>query len=181
MNYVLHLNTFKIHFNSDWETAQPKADELGSDTTQRLTKHVPTGFGFITVSPYEEFNCDVTVYRGVDCVTKFFNCLEEIYDKSYTRLNTVRKMIFTNEDHADFNSATECSICTEPLEENDILGPKVPDHDHINGKYRGSAHMNCNLQMKQQKAIIIYMHNAKGSVTILLSLFKSARFSMKKH
>ena len=150
------------HPSPDWEAAQPKLEETGIGATQRLTQHIPTGFGLKLVSPYPEFRSKTLVYRGSDCVEKFMDGLNEIYDHCYEKLNTVSEMEFTENDHHEFETASTCSICTKEFEEGGELDKKVPDHDHISGKYRGAAHSSCNLKMWQQKEIIVYMHNAKG-------------------
>ena len=42
----------------------------------------------------------------------------------------------------------------------DELGPRVRDHDHFTGKFRGAAHAKCNLQMKLVKnKTVFYFHN----------------------
>ena len=46
------------------------------------------------------------------------------------------------DDKKDFNSSSKSSICD-----------KVKDHDHITGKYRGSAHWHCNVNFKMTKKI----------------------------
>jgi hypothetical protein len=137
-------------------------DEVGSGSTQRLTKHVPTGFGLKMVSPYTEFNSETYIYRGEDCVEHFVNCLDDIYDQCYEKLSTVKDMEFTDEDKEKFYSATECGICLKPFNEDCNSVSRVPDHDHISGCFRSAAHAYCNLQMRQQKHIVIFMHNAKG-------------------
>ena len=118
--------------------------------------------GLKVVSPYPEFRSKTLVYRGSDCVEKFMDGLNEIYDHCYEKLNTVSEIEFTENDHHEFETASTCSICTKEFEEGGELDKKVPDHDHISGKYRGAAHSSCNLKMWQQKEIIVYMHNAKG-------------------
>ena len=40
-----------------------------------------------------------------------------------------------------------------------ILEPKVRDHCHLSGKYRGAAHNTCNLNAKQGKTIPVIFHN----------------------
>ena len=47
------------------------------------------------------------------------------------------------DDKKDFNSSSKSSICDN----------KVKDHDHITGKYRGSAHWHCNVNFKMTKKI----------------------------
>ena len=39
---------------------------------------------------------------------------------------------------------------------------KVRDHDQITGKYRGSAHSNCNINLKLTKKVLVIFHNLRG-------------------
>ena len=41
----------------------------------------------------------------------------------------------------------------------DSNGPKVRDHDHFTGTYRGAAHATCNLTMRLNKEIPFFFHN----------------------
>ena len=65
-------------------------------------------------------------------------------------------------DEADYNYTKRCYYC------NDLLfKDKVKDHDHLNGKYRGAAHENCNLQAKRVNFVPIFFHNLSGYDTHL--------------
>ena len=44
-------------------------------------------------------------------------------------------------DEETFQSSNKCWICNLCSE----VGKNVRHHDHITGKYRGSAHLNCNI------------------------------------
>ena len=46
----------------------------------------------------------------------------------------------------EYENATECNICRQPFEENDLKGLKVRDHDYITGFFIGAAHRQCNLE-----------------------------------
>ena len=52
------------------------------------------------------------------------------------------------EDEERFKSSNKCWICCKLF---DIGDNKVRDHDHITGKYRGSAHWSCNINLKLTK------------------------------
>ena len=39
---------------------------------------------------------------------------------------------------------------------------KVRDHDHVTGKYRGSTHSSCNINLKLTKKVLVIFHNLKG-------------------
>ena len=52
-----------------------------------------------------------------------------------------------------------CHICFKPFKEDN---PKVRDHCHYTGHYRGPAHVKCNLQYKIPSYISIVFHNLSG-------------------
>ena len=56
-----------------------------------------------------------------------------------------RKLVMTKGDNEDFKNSTEWWICDNDYVDNDV---KVRDHCHITGKYRGSAHRDCNINLK---------------------------------
>ena len=65
-------------------------------------------------------------------------------------------------DDEDFKQAKECHICEEKYGKKDI---RVRDHCHITGKYRGSAHQDCNLKLRinpKEMKIPVIFHNLRG-------------------
>ena len=56
----------------------------------------------------------------------------------------------------DYKHASSCHICFKPFREDK---PKVRDHCHYTGCYRGPAHIGCNLQYKIPSYIPIVFHN----------------------
>ena len=63
------------------------------------------------------------------------------------------------EDEKIFQSSNICWICNKLSMDKD---KKVRDHDHIIGKYRGSAHSNCNINLKLTKKVLVIFHNLRG-------------------
>lgn len=59
----------------------------------------------------------------------------------------------TGEDKKNLAVSTPCHIC------GDTLGG---DHDNLTGKYRGAAHIQCNLVFKLPKFVPIVFHNLSG-------------------
>jgi len=51
----------------------------------------------------------------------------------------------TREGEKHFKQADKCHICDKKYVGKDI---RVRDHCHITGKYKGSAHQDCNLKLK---------------------------------
>ena len=71
----------------------------------------------------------------------------------------------TNEDNENFKNFNKCWICVNDYVDNDV---KVRDNCHIAGKYRGSAHRDCNINLKLNHKITITLHNLKIMFHILL-------------
>ena len=132
--------------------------------------HKPNSFAYVVVSDYEKR--DPVLYRGDNAVEKFFNCMEYERDRIVKTLENPKPIEMTPEDEKNFAEATECYICHE------LMGvDKVRDHDHVNGKYRGAAHSECNLlfrlrkdQQKNKNSFIIpvLFHNLRGYDSHLL-------------
>ena len=63
--------------------------------------------------------------------------------------------MMTKKDNEDFRNSTKCRICDNELVDNDV---KVRDHCHITGKYRGSAHRDCNMSFNLSHKIPVVLH-----------------------
>ena len=63
------------------------------------------------------------------------------------------------EDEKSFKSSNKYWICNILFAEGD---KKERHHDHVTGKYRGSAHWNCNINLKLNKKVPVIFHNLKG-------------------
>lgn len=127
-----------------------------------MTEHQPSGYGYITVSPYDEFNSDVKLYRGQNAAIHFIDSLDADHAEAMKKLKHVKEMVLTERDELTYKNAQSCYICTESFDGEHNLGDKVRDHDHVTGAYRGPAHNLCNLKMRQQTKMVVFMHNAKG-------------------
>ena len=60
--------------------------------------------------------------------------------------------------------ATHCWVCEKELG-NFKTNPKVRDHCHFTGQYRGPAHKSCNLKLKTKPGVTkipVVFHNLKG-------------------
>ena len=63
------------------------------------------------------------------------------------------------EDNEDFENSIKCWICDDDYINGDV---KVSDHCHITGKYRGSAHADCNINVKLNHRLPVVFHNLKN-------------------
>ena len=65
----------------------------------------------------------------------------------------------TKKDNEDFKNSTRCLICHNDYIDGDV---KIGDHCHITGKYRGSAHRDCNMNVKLNHKVLVVFHNLQN-------------------
>ena len=70
-----------------------------------------------------------------------------------------KNLIMTEEGEYLFQQSNNCWICKKIIDNED---EKVRDHCHITGKFRGSAHWDCNINFQLTKKISVTFHNLKG-------------------
>ena len=89
--------------------------------------------------------------------------LDEVnYCKEVMRRNFNKPLKMTDNDELSFKLEQKCYICEEIYKDKDV---RVRDHCHIPGKYRGSAHQECNLKLKmnpEEIKIPVIFHNLRG-------------------
>ena len=67
----------------------------------------------------------------------------------------------TKKQWKKYNRASRCHICFKRFGDS-TKGPKACDHCHYTGRYRGSAHRNCNLMYRIPSYIPVVFHNLSG-------------------
>ena len=86
-----------------------------------------------------------------------------------------KELVMTKEDNENFKNSTKCWICDNDYIDNDV---KVRDHCHISGKYRDSAHKDCNINLKLNHKIPVVVHNLKNYDSHL-TMEKLSKFNLK--
>ena len=133
--------------------------------TEAYQKHTDCGYGYKIVCCFDDkYSKPVTIYRGEKAVYKFMEAmLKEVkYCKKIMKKEFNKPLRMTKEDEEEFQKANECHICNKKYINEDI---KVRDHCHITGKYRGSAHQECNLKLRvnpEEIKIPVVFHNLRG-------------------
>ena len=133
--------------------------------TEAYQKHTDCGYGYKVVCCYDEkYSKPVQIHRGENAIHKFMeNMLEEVnWCKSKMKKHFNKPLKMTKEDEKDFQKAIKCHICDQQYTDKDI---RVRDHCHITGKFRGSAHQDCNLKLRIKPdniKIPVIFHNLRG-------------------
>jgi len=158
---------FCIYADMESMLVKPK-DAVLEDT--HLQEHIATSVGCIVTSKYEGYGREYVQFDGHDCIDKFVKYLLNIEDSMIEILRTNKPMEeLTTAEKKKHRDAQTCYLCNQPFGKDTL--EKVRDHDHITGKFRGSAHSSCNLQLNHKMGkrtnrnrckIPIIFHNAKG-------------------
>ena len=174
-NNILKFNNFHMQqpvpfvIYADFEAITEKIHGCQPDSNKSYTeayqKHKDCGFGYKVICCYDDKHTkSIQIYRGEKAVYKFMeNMLEEVkYCKKVMKTFFNKPLKMTKEDEEEFEKAKECHICDKKYTEKDI---RVRDHCHITGKYRGSAHQDCNLKLRinpEEIKIPVIFHNLRG-------------------
>ena len=83
---------------------------------------------------------------------------ESKYCSDVMEKHFIEKFVVTKKNE-DFVTSTKCWICDNDCVNGDV---KAKDHCHITGKYRGSAHRDCHINVKLNQKIPVAFHNLKN-------------------
>ena len=125
--------------------------ENSEDNTEKLQKHVAYSYGYKVVCCYDEkMSKPFKMCRGLNSVSKFFS---DIFEEEQEILDKLRKfqttpMNLSSDEKIHHKNAPICYVCKGKFTNEN---PKVRDHCHVNGNYRGAACNKCNLGMKLTK------------------------------
>ena len=133
--------------------------------TNQYQKHTSCSYGYKLVCCYnDKYSKPVKIYRGENTISYFMlDMLSEIeYCKKMINMEFQKPLEMTAEEEELFKGSDKCYICGHKYLDNEI---KVRDHCHITGKYRGSAHQECNLKLKLDASklkVPVIFHNLRG-------------------
>ena len=100
--------------------------------------------GYKSVFVNDKFSKPFKSYIGKDAFYNFISSSMTEESKNCSDMmkkHFNKELVMTKEGNEDFENSTKCLICDNDNVDRDV---KVRDHCHITGKYRGSAHRDCN-------------------------------------
>ena len=133
--------------------------------TEAHQSHEDCGCGYKVVCCYDDkYSKPIQTYRGENAIYKFMErMLEEVeYCKGIIKKRFNKPLVMTEDDETHFKVMDKCHICDKEYTDNDV---RVRDHCHITGKFRGSAHQECNLKLRirpEDIKIPVIFHNLRG-------------------
>ena len=133
--------------------------------TEAYQTHEDCGSAYKVICCYDDkYSKPIQTYRGENAVYKFMEkMLEEVeYCKAVIKKQFNKPLVMTKDDEQRFITMDGCYICGEKYDEKDVC---VRDHCHITGKFRDSAHQECNLKLRikpEDIKIPVIFHNLRG-------------------
>ena len=147
------------------KSEEMKIDKDTRSYTEAYQTHEDCGYGYKVVCCYDDkYSKQTCIYRGENAVYKFMErMLEEVeYCKTVIKKHFNKPLVMTEVDKQNFKTMDECHICGEKYTDKDL---RVRDYCHITGKFRGSAHQECNLKLgikPEDLKIPVICHNLRG-------------------
>ena len=145
--------------------------------TNKYQKHVACSYGYELVYVDDKFSKPFKSYLGEDAVYNFISSMIEKnkYCSDVMKKHFNKELFMAKEDNKDFENSSKCWICDNGYIDGDV---KVRDHCHITGKYRGSAHRDCNTSVKLNHKMSAVFHNLKNYDSHLL-MQELGKFNLK--
>ena len=147
------------------QSEEMKKDKDRRSYTEAFQTHEDCGYGYKVICCYDDkYSKYTSIYRGEKAVYKFMEkMLEEVkYCKAFIKKHFNKPLVMTEVDEQHFKTMDGCHICGEKYTDKDV---HVRDHCHITGKFRGSAHQECNLKLRIKPEDIklpVIFHNLRG-------------------
>ena len=103
----------------------------------------------------------------MNLLNQFLKSISIVKKKKKDQFN--KNLVMTEKEEYLFQQSNNCWICKKLIDNED---EKVRDHCHITGKFRGSAHWDCNINFQLTKKIPVIFYNLKGYDSHLTELHK---------
>ena len=112
--------------------------------TEKKAKHKPSGCAWCSICSFDDTKNRHYFYREKDCIEKFCKDLKEL-GTEIINFEEKEMMSLTNTDIESYQKQKVYYICKEGFA---VIKTrkKVRDHCHYTGKFRGTAHSECNLR-----------------------------------
>ena len=148
------------------QSEEMKKDKDTRSYMEAYQTHEDCGYGYKVVCCYDnKYSKETRIYRGENAVYKFMEkMLDKVeYCKTVIKKHFNKPLVMTEVDEQHFKTMDRCHVCGEKYMDKVVC---VRDHCHITGKFRGSAHQECNIKLRIKpeniKIPVIIFHNLRG-------------------
>ena len=148
-----------VDFEVILEPIQSPNPDPNQPYTSEVSRHIPSGYCVYSKFAYGKFDDPLKLYRGKDCIEKFCDYIKQEAHRLYHMFPEKPMDPLTKKQQKRYERAGRCHICFKPFNSKD---PKVRDHCHYIGHYKGPTHSLCNLRYQIPSYIPIVFHNLSG-------------------
>ena len=129
--------------------------------TSKYQIRIACSYGYKLVCVEYKFSKPFQTYLDKDAVYNFINNMIEKseYCTDVMKKYFSKELVMTKKDNKDFKNYFSCWIYDNDYVDNEV---KVRDHCHITGKYRGSAHRDCNINLNLNQKISVVFSQPKN-------------------
>ena len=178
---MIYADFKNILVSEDNEKQNPEESQ-----TNRYQKHIGCSYGYKLVCVNDKFSNPFKTYLGEDAVSnavinnmiKENKCWSDVMKEHFNK-----ELVKTKEDNRHFKNSSKCWISDNGYVDNSV---KVRGHCHTTGTNRGSAHKDCNINLKLNPNIPVVFHNLKTMIPILFcknqvnSILKQPSYRMEQ-
>ena len=142
-------NQFKVpfmmyaDFEEILEPIQGPRQDLEESDTKKVNQHILSGYFIYSKFAYGKVDDPLKIYRGKDCIEKFCDYIKEEAHRLYHMFPEKPMDSLTLKQWKRYKRASRCHMCFKSFNSKD---PKVRNHCHYTGCYRGPTHSLCNLR-----------------------------------
>ena len=152
--FIIYADVERILVPQDNGKQNPK-----ESWTNKYQKHIAWSYSYKLVCVNDKFSKPFKAYENKeycsDAMKKYFN----------------KKLVMTKGDNEDFKNSIRCWICDNYYVHNDV---------HITGKYRGSSHRDCNINITLNNKIPVVFHSLKNYDSDLI-MQELGKFNLKRN
>ena len=178
------MNDFVIFFDMESALVNNSTEEASSSSSSKLKKiarHQPIAVGAKRVCIIPEFDGELRLFTGEDCIEQFLEYLSNEHAMIQTlRWVEYKDIDWTPESLRDFHSKKHCDFCGRQFSQE---VRKTADHNHIKkvDNYRGALCNRCNLTYASSQRYIPIIGHAALSYDVKNLLTTFAKKTKQKH
>ena len=113
---------------------EPGSPSSNQPYTNEVNQHTPSGWCVYSKFAYGDVDNPLRLYRGKDYIETFCNYIKGEARRLYHMFPELPMGPLTKKQWNKYKKATKCHICYKPFT---LRNPKVRDHCHYTGLYRG--------------------------------------------
>lgn len=174
---------------ADFESIQVKKQVDQEDKTKKVAVHEISGYCYKVICSITEIDVEFgglddvdqqaaimklteheVLYRGEGAGKKFITDMKNLEVELWKIMDKYKDIyVMSNEEKKSQKESTSCYLCgcgigevdEEEVDESKKIKPKVIEHCHITGRYRGAACGRCNTQAAVRFIPVVF-HNLRG-------------------